>query len=149
VLRFAVRRLMQLVPILLGLSVLLFLWIRALPGGPAIALLGERATPEKIAQINRLYGLDRPWYEQYWSFLGRAVQLNFGSSIRTQRPVSEEFLRLFPATIELSLVATIFAVRLRASVMSRLSSTENVPVCTVVIAGPTGTSASNTRPATT
>jgi peptide/nickel transport system permease protein len=112
VLRFAVRRLMQLVPILLGLSVLLFLWIRALPGGPAIALLGERATPEKIAQINRLYGLDRPWYEQYWSFLGRAVQLNFGSSIRTQRPVSEEFLRLFPATIELSLVATIFAVGL-------------------------------------
>ncbi|MFN0285107.1 MAG: ABC transporter permease [Kineosporiaceae bacterium] len=111
-LRFAVRRLMQLVPILLGLSVLLFLWIRALPGGPAIALLGERATPEKIAQINRLYGLDRPWYEQYWSFLGRAVQLNFGSSIRTQRPVSEEFLRLFPATIELSLVATIFAVGL-------------------------------------
>jgi peptide/nickel transport system permease protein len=112
VLRFAVRRLSQLVPILLGLSILLFVWIRALPGGPAIALLGERATPEKIAQINRLYGLDRPWYEQYWSFLGRAVQLNFGSSIRTQRPVSEDFLRLFPATIELAVVATLFAVGL-------------------------------------
>jgi peptide/nickel transport system permease protein len=101
---------MQLVPILLGLSILLFVWIRALPGGPAVALLGERATPEKIAQINRLFGLDRPWYEQYWSFLGRAVRLNFGSSIRTQRPVTEEFLRLFPATIELSVVATVFAV---------------------------------------
>jgi peptide/nickel transport system permease protein len=112
VLRFAVRRLMQLVPILLGLSILLFLWIRALPGGPAIALLGERATPEKIAQINRLYGLDRPWYEQYFSFLGRAVQLNFGSSIRTQRPVTEEFLRLFPATIELAMTAMLFAVLL-------------------------------------
>jgi peptide/nickel transport system permease protein len=101
---------MQLVPVLLGLSVLLFIWIRALPGGPAIALLGERATPEKIAQINRLYGLDRPWYEQYWSFLVRVAHLNLGSSIRTQRPVTEEFLRLFPATIELALVATLFAV---------------------------------------
>ncbi|WP_088289787.1 ABC transporter permease [Kineosporia sp. A_224] len=111
-LRFAVRRLMQLVPILLGLSILLFFWVRALPGGPAVALLGERATPEKIAQINRLYGLDRPWYEQYLSFLERAVQLNFGSSIRTQRPVTEEFLRLFPATVELSLAAGIFAVGL-------------------------------------
>lgn len=111
-LRFAVRRLAQLVPILLGLSVLLFFWIRALPGGPAVALLGERATPERIAQINRLYGLDRPWYEQYWSFLERAVQLNFGSSIRTQRPVTEEFLRLFPATVELSMAAGIFALGL-------------------------------------
>lgn len=111
-LRFAVRRLMQLVPILLGLSILLFFWVRALPGGPAVALLGERATPEKIAQINRIYGLDRPWYEQYVSFLERAVQLNFGSSIRTQRPVTEEFLRLFPATVELSLAAGIFAVGL-------------------------------------
>lgn len=111
-LRFAVRRLLQLVPILLGLSVLLFLWIRALPGGPAIALLGERATPEKIAQINRLYGLDRPWYEQYLSFLGRAVRLDFGSSVRTQQPVTDEFLRLFPATIELSLTAMTFAVLL-------------------------------------
>ncbi|MBI4943960.1 MAG: ABC transporter permease [Actinobacteria bacterium] len=111
-LRFAVRRLMQLVPILLGLSILLFFWVRALPGGPAVALLGERATPEKIAQINRIYGLDRPWYEQYLSFLERAVQLNFGSSIRTQRPVTEEFLRLFPATVELSLAAGIFAVGL-------------------------------------
>jgi peptide/nickel transport system permease protein len=112
VLRFVVRRLAQLVPILLGLSVLLFVWIRALPGGPAVALLGERATPEKIAQINRLYGLDRPWYDQYLAFLGRALHLNFGASIRTQRPVTEEFFRLFPATIELSVIATLFAVGL-------------------------------------
>lgn len=109
-LRFIVRRLLSLVPILLGLSVLLFVWIRSLPGGPAVALLGERATPEKIALINRLYGLDRPIWEQYLNFLGRAVRFDFGTSIRTQRPVTEEFLRLFPATIELSLVAMVFAV---------------------------------------
>ena len=57
-LRFVVRRLLLLVPILLGLSILVFAWIRALPGGPAEALLGERATEASIAQIEKQYGLD-------------------------------------------------------------------------------------------
>ncbi len=109
-LRFVVRRLIQLVPILLGLSVLLFVWLRSLPGGPASALLGERATPERVAQIERLYGFDQPWYEQYWKFLVRAVQLDFGNSLSTRRPVTEEMLRLWPATFELALAAMIFAV---------------------------------------
>ena len=109
-LRFVVRRLFQLVPILLGLSLLLFFWVRALPGGTAIALLGERATPEAIAQIERLYGLDRPLWQQYLSFLGRAVQFDFGNSVRTNRPVVEEMLRTFPATIELALAALTFAI---------------------------------------
>ena len=65
-LRFVVRRLLLLVPILLGLSILVFVWIRALPGSPAQALLGERATPETIRQINHQYGLDQPIYVQYW-----------------------------------------------------------------------------------
>ena len=63
-LRFLVRRLLLLVPILLGVSILIFAWIRALPGSPAEALLGERATPEAVAQIKHQYGLDRPVYEQ-------------------------------------------------------------------------------------
>jgi peptide/nickel transport system permease protein len=109
-LRFVVRRLFQLVPILFGLSLLLFFWVRALPGGTAIALLGERATPEAIAQIERLYGLDRPLWQQYLSFLGRAVQFDFGNSVRTNRPVIEEMARTFPATIELALAAMTFAI---------------------------------------
>ena len=59
-LRFAVRRLILLVPILIGLSLLIFVWIRALPGSPAQALLGERATDESIAQARIQYGLDEP-----------------------------------------------------------------------------------------
>ncbi len=59
-LRFAVRRLILLVPILIGLSLLVFIWIRALPGSPAQALLGERATDESIAQVRNQYGLDEP-----------------------------------------------------------------------------------------
>jgi peptide/nickel transport system permease protein len=63
-LKFIVRRLLLLVPILLGLSLLVFIWIRALPGGPAEALLGERATPESIAQIEDQYGLNKPIHVQ-------------------------------------------------------------------------------------
>ena len=77
-LRFVVRRLLLLVPILLGLSILVFLWIRALPGSPAIALLGERATPEAIEQINRQYGLDKPLPVQYWHYLKKTSRGQFG-----------------------------------------------------------------------
>ena len=59
-LRFVVRRLLLLVPILFGLSILIFAWIHALPGSPAQALLGERATPQLVRQIRHQYGLDQP-----------------------------------------------------------------------------------------
>ncbi|WP_425840155.1 ABC transporter permease [Microbacterium sp. PA5] len=104
------RRILLLIPTLLGLTILLFFWVRALPGGPAVALLGERATPEAVAEINRLYGFDRPLVEQYITWLGRLLQGDFGSSIQTGRPVIEEFARRFPATIELSIAAMIIAV---------------------------------------
>lgn len=110
--RFIVRRLLQLVPILVGLSILLFLWIRALPGDPARSLLGERATPETVERISRLYGFDEPVAVQYWAFVKRAVRLDFGNSTRTNQPVTEEMLRLFPATIELTAVALVIALAL-------------------------------------
>jgi peptide/nickel transport system permease protein len=112
VLRFIVRRLLQLIPILLGLSVLLFAWLRSLPGGPAQAALGERATPEAIERYNELFGLDQPLYLQYLKFLGRAVQLDFGNSARTGRPVTTEFFERMPGTIELTLFAMVFAIGL-------------------------------------
>jgi peptide/nickel transport system permease protein len=112
VLRFIVRRLLQLIPILLGLSVLLFAWLRALPGGPAQAALGERATPEDIARYNETFGLDQPVLVQYAKFLGRALQLDFGTSSRTGRPVATEFLERFPGTVELTLFAMVFAIGL-------------------------------------
>ncbi len=109
-LRFIVRRLLQLIPILLGLSLLLFAWLRALPGGPAQAALGERATPEDIERYNKLFGLDQPIYVQYLKFLGRAARLDFGTSARTGRPVTTEFLERFPGTIELTIFAMVFAI---------------------------------------
>ena len=110
-LRFIVRRLLLLVPILLGLSILLFFWVRALPGGPAEALLGERATPELLQQYKELYGLDEPLYEQYAKYLqATVVDRDLGVSVATHRTVTEEISERFPATVELAFAAMVFAV---------------------------------------
>ncbi|HEV2902330.1 MAG TPA: ABC transporter permease, partial [Gaiellaceae bacterium] len=108
-LRFVVRRLILLVPILLGLSILVFLWIRALPQGPAQSLLGERATPETVAQIEEQYGLDEPIHIQYWEYLKTVGTGDLGTTIRTRRPVTDELQERFPATIELTVAALLFA----------------------------------------
>jgi len=108
--RFVVRRLILLVPILLGLSILLFAWVRALPGSLANTLLGERGTPDTIAAVERLYGLDQPIAVQYWKYLVRSASGDFGVSAQTRRPVTEEMVRLFPATIELTVIAFVLAV---------------------------------------
>ncbi|MGC5076812.1 ABC transporter permease [Agrococcus sp. DT81.2] len=104
------RRLLLLIPTLFGLTVLLFVWVRSLPGGPASALLGERATPEAVERINEAYGFNRPLPEQYITWLGKLLQGDFGNSIETRRPVLEEFVNRFPATFELAIVALILAV---------------------------------------
>lgn len=109
-LRVIGKRIALLIPTLIGLSLLLFLWVRSLPGGPATALLGDRATPEAVQRINELYGFDRPLIEQYFIYMGKLLQGDFGTSILTGRPVLEEFATRFPATLELTVVALIFAV---------------------------------------
>jgi len=109
-LRFVVRRLLLLIPILIGVSILVFFWIRALPGGPAAALLGERATPEAVAAIEHQYGLDQPIYVQYGKYVKQLATLQFGNSSVSRQPVTTEFRQRFPATIELAFAAGLFAV---------------------------------------
>jgi peptide/nickel transport system permease protein len=109
-LRYVVRRLLLLVPILLGVSILIFFWVHALPGNPASALLGERATPELVKQYKERYGLDRPLPLQYVDYLKVTVHGDLGTSITTRRTVVSEIRRRFPATIELAVAAMIFAV---------------------------------------
>jgi peptide/nickel transport system permease protein len=111
-LRFVVRRLLLLVPILIGLSILVFLWIRALPGSPATALLGERATAEAIQALDEQYGLNDPVYEQYGKYVGQILRGNFGTSQTSRRPVLDEFKERLPATIELAVAAMLFSVLL-------------------------------------
>lgn len=110
-LRFIVRRLLGAIPVLLGLSVILFLFLRLLPGGgPAEAILGQHATPELVAQISHTQGFDQPLYVQYFDYLGRLLQGDFGSSFIDGRSVADSFAVRFPGTVELTVGALIFAV---------------------------------------
>jgi peptide/nickel transport system permease protein len=111
-LRFIVRRLLLLVPILLGLSILVFFWIRALPGSPAESLLGERATPELVQAYRERYGLNKPIYQQYWATLKTNARGDFGVSVATHRKVTDEIRLRFPATVELAVAALLFSVLL-------------------------------------
>ncbi|HJE61039.1 MAG TPA: ABC transporter permease [Nocardiopsis listeri] len=109
-LRFIVRRLLQLIPTLGGLSILLFVWLQRLPGGPEYALLPDDATPEQRAMLRRSLGLDEPLMVQYLAFLRRIAQGDLGTSLQTSRPVLDEFLLRFPATFELGVTAILIAV---------------------------------------
>jgi peptide/nickel transport system permease protein len=99
-----------LVPILVGVSILIFFWVHALPGNPASALLGERATPELVQQYKERYGLDKPLPVQYWEYVKVTAGGDLGTSITSRRTVTSEIKRRFPATIELAVAAMIFAV---------------------------------------
>lgn len=111
-LRLTLRRLAQMVPVLAGLSILLFVWVRALPGDPARALLGERATEDSLRRVTEAYGFDEPLVQQYLTYLKSLLQGDFLNSIQTGQPVLDSFTSRFPATIELALAALLFAVAL-------------------------------------
>jgi peptide/nickel transport system permease protein len=108
-LRYVIRRLLLLIPILFGVSILIFFWVRLLPGGPAESLLGERATPELVAAYRERYGLDEPIYKQYIKYVEATVQGDFGVSVASHRQVTDEIKLRFPATIELAIGAMLFA----------------------------------------
>ena len=109
-LRYLVRRLLLLVPILFGVSLLIFFWIHALPGSPAESLLGERATPALVQVYRHRYGLDKPIYVQYWSYLKTTASGDLGVSVASRRRVIDEIDQKFPATVELALAAMLFAI---------------------------------------
>ncbi len=108
--RFIVRRLLQVIPTLIGLSVLLFAWVRALPGGPEAVLLGPRATPETIAAARSRLGLDQPLWVQYGRYVRGLLSGDLGTSVLTSKPVLDEFLLRFPATVELAFFAMLIAI---------------------------------------
>ncbi|KRF37433.1 ABC transporter permease [Nocardioides sp. Soil805] len=112
--RFIVRRMLQMAGVLVILSVLLFVWLKALPGGPVSAILGERATPSRRAALEAALGLDQPIHVQYLRFLDRALHGDFGAStgVLPGEDAFHVFLIRLPATIELSIVAITLAVAL-------------------------------------
>jgi dipeptide transport system permease protein len=110
-LRFVLTRLVILVPTFIGVTLVAFLLIRLVPGDPVLLLVGERGIdPERHAQLMAEFGLDKPLWQQYLLYLADVLQGDLGRSIVTKRPVLDEFMTLFPATVELSLFALLLAV---------------------------------------
>ena len=95
------RRLLATVPLLLAVSVVVFSFVHALPGDPAVLFLGEEATPENLARFRAKLGFDRPLIVQYGEWLGRAVQGDLGRSIRTNQPVVSAIVERLPVTLRL------------------------------------------------
>jgi dipeptide transport system permease protein len=109
--QFILRRLAMLVPTFVGVTVISFGLIRLIPGDPIELLSGERGMdPARHAALLKQFGFDRPLPVQYFEFFTNVLQGDLGHSIVTKKPVATEFLTLFPATVELSLCAIIFAV---------------------------------------
>ena len=107
-LAFILRRLAQAVLVMLTVGLIAFSLFRFV-GDPVLFMLGQDATPEDRVRITQILGLDRPFYVQYASFVGRAVQGDFGLSLRQGQPVSRLIAERLPATLELSMVAALFA----------------------------------------
>ena len=112
-LRFLLNKIALLIPTFFGVTVAAFAFIRLLPGDAILLLAGERGiTPERRALLEAQFGYDRPLWEQYFSFLGEVLHGNLGVSVVTKTPILQEFMDRFPATLELSFCAMIFAVLL-------------------------------------
>lgn len=110
--RYLLRRLLLLIPTLLGVLTIVFFMTALSPGDPARVMLGERASAAQLEQLREELGLNRSLGERYFLYLRRALQLDFGRSIKSGRPVMEEIGELFPATVELALVAMFLATTL-------------------------------------
>jgi len=120
--RLIARRLIELIPTLLILSVIIFLLQRLLPGDPAIALAGDDSDPELLEQIRRQYNLDQPLPIQYLSWIGGVLHGDLGNSMRLGRPVLDLILDRLPVTLQLAVMAMLFAlvVGLTAGIISAI-----------------------------
>lgn len=106
---FILRRLALLIPVLLGVSLITFTLVRLIPGDATLLAIGvdQRTTPEQVEIIRKSYGLDQPQPVQYVKWLGKVVQGDLGTSLRTRRGVVEELRLRLPVTIELSILAAL------------------------------------------
>ena len=99
---YILKRLLSAIPVILGITVIVFLIMAMIPGDPATAILGSYATPENVARINRDLGLDKPLVARYFIWLGNMLQGDFGRSFALNRPVLDEILDRFSATLILA-----------------------------------------------
>ncbi|HZO32457.1 MAG TPA: ABC transporter permease [Chloroflexota bacterium] len=109
--RYLIRRVLLVIPVLFGVSVAVFLMLRLIPGDVVDVILGTEgaASPERLAQLRALFGLDRPFHEQYLAWLGGLLSGDLGRSIRTSRPILPDILTRLPVTLQLATMAMLLS----------------------------------------
>jgi peptide/nickel transport system permease protein len=142
--RYAIRRLISVIPTLFGVTIVIFMFLRLIPGDPAVAMLGEHAAQENVERIREQLGLNRPLFldresleegdfqgfvdTQYFRYLGRLVQGDLGDSIHRRIPIAQTLKQRFPATIELAMAAMILAVAIGVPAGIVSAARRNSPV---------------------
>jgi peptide/nickel transport system permease protein len=142
--RYIIRRLISVIPTLIGVTFVIFMFQRLVPGDPAIAMLGEHAAQENVERIREQLGLNRPLFldlealrqgdfggfvdSQYFRYLGRLFQLDLGNSIHRRIPVAETLAQRFPATVELALLSMLIAVSIGIPVGIASAARRNTPL---------------------
>ncbi|SFE51995.1 peptide/nickel transport system permease protein [Paenibacillus algorifonticola] len=107
---YVLKRLLQMIPTLIGVSLLSFIILQLVPGDPAELIAGLDASPEEVQIIRERLGTDRPLYEQYIDYNWQLLQGDFGTSLRSDNPVLQEILERFPSTVNLTILATLVTV---------------------------------------
>ena len=132
---YVLRRLLLSVPVLLGVSVLVFLILHLTPGNPALAVAGPDAPPEVVREVERALGLDQPLYVQYARYLARIARGDFGRSIRSREPVLGRLRDTFPVTLSLALIGVVFttAVSLPMGILAAYHRNTPLDVATILI----------------
>ena len=136
---YILKRLLAMIPVILLVSVIVFCLIRLTPGDPAVAMLGEEATPEAVAVLRHDFGLDQPIPVQYGIWLSKVLQGDLGHSTRSHQPVLEAILERLPATVELTIFALVVSlgIAIPTGIISatRRNSAADLIVTTVALIG--------------
>lgn len=129
--KFIIKRLLWLIPICLGVSLIIFAIMDLSPGDPARLLLGESATEEAVEQLREELGLNEPFFSRYFDWVSGVFTGDFGISYRTRQPVFDEVIARFPRTVKLALLTSVISVVLSIpmgviSAVRRYSATDNI-----------------------
>ncbi len=109
-LAYSIRRIFMLIPVLLGMSIVVFSIIHAIPGDPALTILGEKASPKALEELRQALGLNNPWYVQYFDYMKQILTGDLGKSLHSGAKIEQEIGPYLAATTELTIVSMIFAV---------------------------------------
>lgn len=131
--KYIFRRILSLIPVIIGVTFIVFMILNLAPGNSARMILGDQATPEQVAELERQMGLDQPILVQYANYMIKLVQGDLGTSYRTNQPVALEVFSRFPYTLILALVSTFFSVLLAIPLGIVAATKQNTPIDTITM----------------